>query len=45
MSKSCCTGRSDAGLRPRPHWSPLHDWYEKIMLIWADGGYAGKLVA
>ncbi|TMR89789.1 hypothetical protein EJK15_58925 [Nonomuraea basaltis] len=28
----------------RPALERLHDWYEKIILIWADGGYAGKLV-
>lgn len=29
----------------RPALERLHDWYEKITLIWADGGYAGRLVA
>jgi transposase len=28
----------------RPVLERLRDWYERITLIWADGGYAGKLV-
>ncbi|MGP3921230.1 transposase [Nonomuraea sp. 10N515B] len=28
----------------KPALARLHDWYERITLIWADSAYAGKLV-
>ncbi|MEU6999672.1 transposase [Nonomuraea sp. NPDC046570] len=28
----------------RPVLERLRDWHEGVTLIWADGGYAGKLV-
>jgi transposase len=28
----------------RPALTILREWYERITLVWADGGYAGKLV-
>jgi len=28
----------------RPALEILRDWYERISLVWADGGYAGRLV-